>query len=96
MAMRRRSLPLSSLLLSAGRSRLDSAPSSSACSSGLAQRAPLTADDFDSQRQGLLREITDLAEVTAAQTGRQTFAAPDMAALGRVPRHRFDNARRGR
>ncbi|MGB8145465.1 MAG: protein-L-isoaspartate(D-aspartate) O-methyltransferase, partial [Chromatiaceae bacterium] len=55
----------------------------------LGAAGPLSADDFDSQRQRLLREITDLAEETAVETGRPTFAAPVMAALGRVPRHRF-------
>ena len=55
----------------------------------LGAAGPLIAEDFDSQRQRLMREITDLAQETATETGRKTFAAPVMAALGRVPRHRF-------
>ena len=35
----------------------------------LGAAGPLSADDFDSQRQRLLREITDLAEETAVETG---------------------------
>jgi len=47
------------------------------------------ADDFDRQRQRLTAEIAALAQETAAETGRREFAAPVMAAMGRVPRHRF-------
>ncbi|HOW62962.1 MAG TPA: protein-L-isoaspartate(D-aspartate) O-methyltransferase [Candidatus Contendobacter sp.] len=49
----------------------------------------LAADDFDRQRQRLTAEITALAGETAVETGRPEFAAPVMAAMGRVPRHRF-------
>jgi len=49
----------------------------------------LAADDFDRQRQRLTAEITALAGETAGETGRPEFAAPVMAAMGRVPRHRF-------
>ena len=50
---------------------------------------PLAADDFDRQRQRLTAEIAALAGETAVETGRPEFAAPVMAAMGRVPRHRF-------
>ena len=50
---------------------------------------PLAAADFDNQRQRLSAEIAALARETAVETGRREFAAPVMAAMGRVPRHRF-------
>ena len=50
---------------------------------------PLAADDFDRQRQRLTAEIAALAGETAVETGRPEFTAPVMAAMGRVPRHRF-------
>jgi protein-L-isoaspartate(D-aspartate) O-methyltransferase len=49
----------------------------------------LAAADFDRQRQRLTAEIAALARETAVETGRQEFAAPVMAAMGRAPRHRF-------
>ena len=51
--------------------------------------APLAADDFDRQRQRLTAEIAALAREIAVETSRPEFAAPVMAAMGRVPRHRF-------
>ncbi len=50
---------------------------------------PLAADDFDRQRQRLSAEIAALARETAVETGRPEFAQSVMAAMGRVPRHRF-------
>ncbi len=50
---------------------------------------PLAADDFDGPRQRMSAEIAALARETAVETGRREFAAPVMAAIARVPRHRF-------
>jgi protein-L-isoaspartate(D-aspartate) O-methyltransferase len=55
----------------------------------LSMAGPLTAADFDGPRQRLMEEIADLAQETAVETGRREFTPPVMAALGRVPRHRF-------
>ncbi|MFO1420240.1 MAG: protein-L-isoaspartate(D-aspartate) O-methyltransferase [Candidatus Competibacteraceae bacterium] len=55
----------------------------------LGAAGPLTAADFDDRRQRLSSEIAVLARETAVETGRREFAAPVMAAMGRVPRHRF-------
>lgn len=55
----------------------------------LGAAGPLTAADFDDQRQRLSAEIAVLARETAVETGRREFAAPVMAAMSRVPRHRF-------
>ncbi|MDS4020774.1 MAG: protein-L-isoaspartate(D-aspartate) O-methyltransferase [Candidatus Competibacter sp.] len=55
----------------------------------LGAASPLTAADFDDQRQRLSAEIAALARETAVETGRREFAAPVMAAMSRVPRHRF-------
>jgi protein-L-isoaspartate(D-aspartate) O-methyltransferase len=55
----------------------------------LGAAGPLAAADFDRQRQRLGAEIAALARETALETGRREFAAPVMAAMGRVPRHRF-------
>lgn len=55
----------------------------------LGMAGSLAADDFDRQRQRLTAEIAALAQETAAETGRREFAAPVMAAMDRVPRHRF-------
>jgi protein-L-isoaspartate(D-aspartate) O-methyltransferase len=50
---------------------------------------PLAADDFDGPRQRMSAEIAALARETAVETGRREFTAPVMAAIARVPRHRF-------
>lgn len=55
----------------------------------LGMASPLAADGFDRQRQRLIAEIAALTRETAVETGRPEFAAPVMAAMGRVPRHRF-------
>lgn len=50
---------------------------------------PLAAADFDGPRQRMSAEITVLARETASETGQREFAASVMAAIARVPRHRF-------
>lgn len=49
----------------------------------------LAADEFDGPRQRMSAEIAALARETTVETGRREFAAPVMAAIARVPRHRF-------
>ena len=56
---------------------------------GLLAAGPLAADDFDKPRQRMSAEIAALARETAVETGRREFAASVMAAIARVPRHRF-------
>ena len=56
---------------------------------GLLAAGPLAADDFDKPRQRMSAEIAALARETAVETGRREFAAFVMAAIARVPRHRF-------
>ena len=56
---------------------------------GLLAAGPLAADDFDKPRQRMSAEIAALARETAVETGRREFAALVMAAIARVPRHRF-------
>ena len=56
---------------------------------GLGLVGPLVADDFDGPRRRLSAEIAALAKETAGETGRREFAAPVLAAIARVPRHRF-------
>ena len=56
---------------------------------GLGLTGPLIADDFDGPRQRLSTEITALARETVRETGRREFTASVMAAIARVPRHRF-------
>ena len=52
--------------------------------------AGLHADDpFAPLRDAMVREIADMSSVTRDETGRAEFAAPVMAAMARVPRHRF-------
>ncbi|MFK0089723.1 protein-L-isoaspartate(D-aspartate) O-methyltransferase [Pseudomonas sp. NPDC090755] len=52
--------------------------------------AGLNADDsFAPLRDAMVREIADMSSVTRDETGRAEFAAPVMAAMARVPRHRF-------
>jgi len=47
------------------------------------------ADEFEAQRRALIGEIDALARETARETGRPAFDPRVMAALARVPRHRF-------
>jgi len=56
---------------------------------GLGPAGPLVAADFDGPRQRMSAEIAALARETAVATDRREFAAPVMAAIARVPRHRF-------
>ncbi|MBO3275889.1 protein-L-isoaspartate(D-aspartate) O-methyltransferase [Pseudomonas sp. Milli4] len=52
--------------------------------------AGLRADDaFTPLREAMVREIAAMSAVTRDETGRAEFAAPVMAAMARVPRHRF-------
>ena len=46
-------------------------------------------EDYPLQRERMVTTILDLAKDTATDTQRPTFAPSVMAALGRVPRHRF-------
>jgi protein-L-isoaspartate(D-aspartate) O-methyltransferase len=56
---------------------------------GLLVAGPLAADQFDGPRQRMSAEIVALAKETAVETGRREFAPSVMAAIARVPRHRF-------
>jgi protein-L-isoaspartate(D-aspartate) O-methyltransferase len=47
------------------------------------------ADDFDSGRQRMVDEIAAVARSAAAQSGKPAISADVMAALNKVPRHRF-------
>ncbi|MGF6317732.1 protein-L-isoaspartate(D-aspartate) O-methyltransferase [Pseudomonas frederiksbergensis] len=52
--------------------------------------AGLHADDpFAPLRDAMVREITSMSSVTRDETGRVEFAAPVMAAMAKVPRHKF-------
>ncbi|MNM67279.1 Protein-L-isoaspartate O-methyltransferase [compost metagenome] len=52
--------------------------------------AGLHADDpFAPLRDAMVREIANMSSVTRDETGRVEFAAPVMAAMAKVPRHRF-------
>ena len=52
--------------------------------------AGLHADDpFAPLRDAMVREIANMSSVTRDETGRAEFAAPVMAAMARVPRHKF-------
>ncbi|NCA88639.1 MAG: protein-L-isoaspartate(D-aspartate) O-methyltransferase [Gammaproteobacteria bacterium] len=47
------------------------------------------ADAYARERQRLMTAIADLATETLSETGRPAFSAAVMAALTKVPRHRF-------
>ncbi|MGH8438935.1 MAG: protein-L-isoaspartate(D-aspartate) O-methyltransferase, partial [Pseudomonas sp.] len=52
--------------------------------------AGLHADDpFAPLRDAMVQEIADMSSVTRDETGRAEFTAPVMAAMAKVPRHRF-------
>ena len=52
--------------------------------------ASLHADDpFAPLRDAMVREITNMSSDTRDETGRVEFAAPVMAAMAKVPRHKF-------
>jgi protein-L-isoaspartate(D-aspartate) O-methyltransferase len=56
----------------------------------LAMFAPARArDGFAAERARLVRDIEATARATAADTGRATLRPAVLAAIGRVPRHRF-------
>jgi protein-L-isoaspartate(D-aspartate) O-methyltransferase len=46
-------------------------------------------DPYARERAALLREIAAMARDTGRDTGRAVFSAPVMAAMAKVPRHRF-------
>lgn len=46
-------------------------------------------DRFIAERHALVTEINELAKATQAETGQGAFSARVMAAMGKVPRHRF-------
>ena len=52
-------------------------------------------DAYARVRAALLREIAAMARETGAQTGRPVFSARVMAAMTKVPRHRFVSATYG-
>ena len=52
--------------------------------------AGLHADDpFAPLRDAMVREIANMSSVTRDETGRVEFTAPVMAAMAKVPRHKF-------
>ena len=52
-------------------------------------------EPYARERQALLREIEAMARETGAETGRFVFSARVMAAIAKVPRHRFVSAAYG-
>ena len=51
---------------------------------------PVNAEsDYADQRQRMVDEIAAIARSAAADSGKLTISAPVMAAMARVPRHRF-------
>src|SRR5512139_1107585 len=56
----------------------------------MAHADPATAQDrFAGARARMVAEIDSMARETGAETGRPKFGDAVMAAMGRVPRHRF-------
>ena len=55
----------------------------------LVMTRPPCADEFTRQREQLMTAIADLATETASETGRPAFSPAVMAAMTKVPRHRF-------
>ena len=49
----------------------------------------IAADSVDARRARMVDEVAQMARDTARETGRGTFDARVMAALGKVERHRF-------
>lgn len=56
---------------------------------GLAYAAPATAQEQAAARARMVAEIGAMARETASETGRARFGDAVMAAMGKVPRHRF-------
>ena len=52
-------------------------------------RAHAVDDGYEQQRRRMVEAIAAMARDTARDTGRPTFSPSVMAALGKVPRHRF-------
>jgi protein-L-isoaspartate(D-aspartate) O-methyltransferase len=52
-------------------------------------------EPYARERAALLREIAAMARETGAETGRPVFSARVMAAMAKVPRHRFVSASYG-
>jgi len=52
-------------------------------------------DPYARERAALLQEIASMARDTGAETGRSVFSARVMAAMAKVPRHRFVSATYG-
>lgn len=52
-------------------------------------------DPYAREREALLQEIAAMARDTGAETGRPVFGARVMAAMAKVPRHRFVSATYG-
>ena len=55
----------------------------------LVMTRPPCADEFSRQREQLMTAIAVLATETASETGRPAFSPAVMAAMTKVPRHRF-------
>jgi len=53
------------------------------------QAAGVGDDDIARQRQRMVDEIAAMARATRYETGRERFSERVMAAMGKVPRHRF-------
>src|SRR5215472_5182747 len=56
---------------------------------GLAHATPSAAQDASAARARMVAEIGLMASETGAETGRARFSDAVMAAMGKVPRHRF-------
>jgi len=56
---------------------------------GLAHATPSAAQDETAARARMVAEIGMMARETGAETGRVRFSDAVMAAMGKVPRHRF-------
>jgi protein-L-isoaspartate(D-aspartate) O-methyltransferase len=61
----------------------------------LAGGTALAADPYARERGALLHEIEAMARETGGETGRPAFSARVMAAMAKVPRHRFVSAAYG-
>ena len=61
----------------------------------LAGGSAQAVDPYARERQDLLKEIEAMARETGAETGRAVFGEPVMAAMAKVPRHRFVSAAYG-
>jgi len=55
----------------------------------MTNRESLAQDRYAAERVGMADEIAAMARMTGAETGRPVFREPVMAAMRKVPRHRF-------